>query len=119
MVVMSGYRIDFASIQSVRPGARTVTVKLRCSTCFGWEGGGGGGGRRDKGWDGRRVVGEGWRRDGGEGWWDVCWRDADARDGPAPLSYVWDAVYCAVRRLSSVHNEGPSYIVHHGHIYHM
>src|SRR5271170_2779466 len=110
MLVTSWYRIDFASIQSVRPGARTVTVKLRCSTCFGWEGGGGGGGRRDgggdgrrdEGGDGRRDVGEGWRRDGGAGWWDVVWRDADARDGPAPLSYVWDAAYCAVRRLSSV-----------------
>src|SRR5271154_4284586 len=114
MVVTSWYRIDFASIQSVRPGARTVTVKLRCSTCFGWEGGGGGGGRRDgggdgrrdeggdgrrdgggagreegrreEGGDGRRDGGKGWLRDGGEGWWDVCWRDADARDGPAPLS---------------------------------
>src|SRR5271154_1701170 len=108
MVVTSWYRIDFASIQSVRPGARTVTMKLRCSTCFGWEGGGGGGGegggggRGEGGGVGRRDVGEGWRRDGGEGWWDVWWRDADARDGPAPLSYVWDAAYCAVRRLSSV-----------------
>src|SRR5271154_3042577 len=139
MVVTSGYRIDFASIQSVRLGARTVTVKLRCSTCFGWEGGGGGGGRRGGGGDGRRDEGGGGGRGGGGGGGGrggvtggrvgvgtgarvggMCFGGMLMRETVPRRCHTSGTPHIVLcGDFPPLHNEGPSYIVHHGHIYHM